>query len=208
MAGRQTFSDEFINRFVEVYSKRGRDDLCIETLRNEFASQYPFLTVNSLSRLRQKRRSRFEKARDEHLIRAREETGKRERDLLARARDLNSDTAESLMDHQEEYLEQLRLLDREDGEFESNRFGLLKVITSLQKEINTFAGLDFQTALNEFTQKLLRKKIIDEKDISFIEKMFSAGSDIGSFEQKSESIPRLNFVEDDQEKETNHDEQD
>jgi hypothetical protein len=198
MAGnkRHSYSDEFIDRFIELYAKRGSDSLCIETLRSEY-SQYPLLTSSSLARLRLKRKIRFENARSEHLIKAKKSANKRERDLLLRAKDLNCQTVEVLLDNQEDYIKSLKNIDREDEYFERDRLSLLRVITSLQKEINTFSGIDFQKSLNDFTQKLLRRKVIEEKDVDFLTKLLNSEGSEDEFENKKEAIPTLKFLESD-----------
>lgn len=196
--GRETWTKEFIDEFIGLYAKYGRDVDCYEQLRKRYRSQYPMLICNQLTRLRLKRKEDFDKAREEHIIKIKKETSKRERDLLVKARDLNSQTVEVLLNSQQEYLYDLTDLDREDPDYQKQKFDLLKVVTSLQKEINAFSGLDFQVGINEFTQKLIRKKIIEEKDAEFLKSLLmdEGGQSMEDFGNKQEKTPKISFVKD------------
>lgn len=197
--GRETWTTEFIEEFKKLYAKYGRDVDCYEQLRRRYSSQYPLLICSQLTRLRLKRKKEFDEEREKHLIKIREETSKRERDLLLKARDLNSRTVEVLINSQESYIESLSDLSPLDLDFEKQRFDLLKVITSLQKEINAFSGLDFQVGINEFTQKLIRKKVIEEKDAEFLKKLLldEGWQSSDNFEERKDSVPKIKYVEED-----------
>lgn len=196
MAGRNSYTKQFVHDFKVLYAKYGRDVDCYEQLSRDYRNQYPLLNSNQLTRLRLKRKAEFDKAREEHILRVKRETSKREQHLLVRARDLNARTVEAIITAQDEYLYDLGNLNRDDEDYDKQKFGLLKLITSLQKEINAFSGLDFQSGINEFTQKLIRKKLIEDKDIDAIQTLLGDGNESISLEHKEEAIPRITIIKD------------
>jgi hypothetical protein len=199
--GRETWTDEFIEFFKSVYARRGRDVDCISEMRERYRSQYPALVTNQLTRLRLKRKPEFDEVREAYIEKVRAEVSQRNRHLLVRSADLNARVVEQLLESQEEYLYKVQDLDRNDKDYEKEKFSLLRVITSLQKEINSFSGLDIQSGINDYTEKLLRRKLIEEKDANWIRNMLMGGAGVGDgkFEDRKEAPPKISLIEDDDE---------
>ena len=191
------YSDEFIDRFEELYCKHGRDVDCIEVLRDEYMSQYPFLNSNVLTKIRAVRSERFEKAREERVKLTRTLNNKRDRDLLLMTKGLNSRTIEAFMQFQEIQFKEFDLLDPSDEDFYPKMNALLGNISAVQTKLNVFSGLDMDNQLKIFKHKLLSKKIIEDQSLEKVIDLFGAGD--GVLEMKEEKgRPTLTFVEKDE----------
>lgn len=197
MARETTYSDKFLDHFKRLYAKWGRDIDCLEELRTEWMWQYPHLTVNTLAKIRNNptRKEEFKKAKEDHIHEVAQIQREEERRILIRARDLNTKTVEILERAQERFLQEADLLDPDEEDFLPKLNTLLGNITAVQERINKFSGLDLMTHLDIFKQKLLAKKLVDEKSVDDIIKMFQGGDTIGGFtlETKSDGPPKLTW---------------
>lgn len=195
---RTVYSEEFLHRFKMLYAKYGRDSECLDALRSEYP-QYINLSTNNLTKVRRKRSKAFSEAREEHIKAVTTLDHKIARDLLVNARSLSNRTVQALMDVQERFLNEFELLDPTDEDCTAKTNQLVSNVVAIQEKINAFAGIDMDNQLRIFKQKLLAKKIADEKTLDEVIRLFTIGSGEISLttEMTSQGRPSLVFHKED-----------
>jgi len=157
----------------------------------------------TLRAIRDKRRKEFKKAREEYINKMTELTQVAEFNVVTQARDLNTRVVKQLMMAQERMLDELSTMSPEKTrDFEVQFNALLKYVVAYQEKINDFAGLNLARQLELFKEKILAKKIVDEKSIDSLIGIFAKnqGALGGSVavETQTQGRPTLTYVRDGQ----------
>lgn len=190
---RTVYSEEFLHSFKMLYAKYGRDALCVENLRSKYP-QYVDLSTNLLCRIRQKRKEEFRQARQEHIQEVTQVERRVAQELLVKATALNHRSVEFLLEVQDRFLTEFETLDPTDEKYLPKLNALANNIVNIQDKINTFAGIDLDNQLRMFKQKLLAKKIAEEKALDEVIRVFTNGVTGISVEATTQQgRPKLKF---------------
>mgnify|MGYP000271212656 CR=1 FL=1 len=127
----------------------------------EFGKQYPKLTPNNLTLIRQKRRQSFIDARDQFLAEIKAIRGDEDVQLLLEAKGLNSSLVRRMIKQQELVLESLERLPMTPDNSDQHK-ELMSYAVSLQTQINKFSGASAYDAHHQFRKRLMDKKLVDE----------------------------------------------